>query len=166
MNKSHRYSIQIEWTGNTGKGTEHYRSYSRSYRISAHGKMPIEGSSDPAFRGDGSKYNPEELLLAALSSCHMLWYLHLCAEAGVHVHSYHDAATGTMREDADGSGCFTEVILRPVVCISDYSMQEKAVSLHKKAGEMCFIARSVHFPVHHQVEILIQGSAGQNASGL
>ena len=148
--KTHHYNTRLEWTGNTGIGTKNYASYTRDYDISAKEKPIIKGSSDPAFRGDRSRYNPEEMLLASLSSCHMLWYLHLCSEAGVIVVSYTDEAYGEMEETVNGSGRFTKVILRPNVVVQTESMKEKADELHKKANEMCFIANSCNFPVYHE----------------
>lgn len=151
--KTHEYSLNLLWTGNSGLGTSNYRTYERSHTISIPGKPLIEGSSDPAFRGDTSKYNPEELLVASLSSCHMLWYLHLCANSGIVVTSYSDNASGMMTETANGSGKFTEVTLRPKVQITDILRIEEAKNLHKKANELCFIANSVNFPVRHEPEI-------------
>src|SRR5208337_3980000 len=118
MHREHHYSTKIVWTGNTGKGTADYRAYARDHEIRAPGKPIIPGSSDPAFRGDLARYNPEDLLVASLSACHMLWYLHLCAANGVVVMEYEDAAQGTMVEKADGSGAFVEVTLRPAVKIA------------------------------------------------
>lgn len=151
--KTHEYSLNLLWTGNSGLGTSNYRTYERSHTIFIPGKPLIEGSSDPAFRGDTSKYNPEELLVASLSSCHMLWYLHLCANSGIVVTSYSDNASGMMTERANGSGKFTEVTLRPKVQITDILRIEEAKNLHKKANELCFIANSVNFPVRHEPEI-------------
>lgn len=148
--KTHNYSTVINWTGNTGKGTKNYTAYKRDYLISAEGKAEIAGSSDPAFRGDPTRYNPEELLLASLSSCHMLWYLHLCAEAGVIVTAYKDNATGIMTETANGSGKFTEVTLNPTVTVLENTMIETANDLHKKANELCYIANSCNFPIYHK----------------
>ena len=150
MNREHRYNLSVTWTGNKGEGTSNYRAYERSYTIEAEGKTAIEGSSDPAFRGDQSKYNPEDLLVASLSSCHMLSYLHLCAEAGVAVIDYSDQATGIMEETANGGGQFKEVILNPVVVVADESMATLAIQLHQKASENCFIASSVNFKVSHK----------------
>jgi organic hydroperoxide reductase OsmC/OhrA len=149
MNGQHQYQLTIEWTGNTGTGTSNYRAYERSHEIIADNKPTILASSDPAFRGDKTRYNPEELLVASLSSCHMLWYLHLCSEAGVIVTDYKDNATGTMMETANGGGCFSEVMLNPLVTVTEISMIEKANALHVKANELCFIARSVNFKVSH-----------------
>lgn len=151
----HQYSLNLKWTGNRGAGTSGYSAYSRSHIISKENKAEISASSDPAFHGDRSKYNPEELFLAALSSCHMLWYLHLCAEAEVIVLDYEDRPEGSMKEEADGRGYFQEVILNPVVKVKEATMMEKALQLHDKAGSMCFIANSVNFSVRHHPKIIV-----------
>ena len=154
MAKIHRYAVTVEWTGNTGAGTSDYRSYRRSYEISAGERKPrIPGSSDPAFRGDPARWNPEELLVAALSACHQLWYLHLCAEAGIVVTDYLDRAEGVMEETDDGSGRFRRVVLRPTVTVAAGSDMTKALELHKLAYGKCFIANSVNFAVEHEPEI-------------
>jgi organic hydroperoxide reductase OsmC/OhrA len=153
--KEHKYSVTVRWTGNTGTGTSTYRDYARSHEISAEGKATIAASSDPAFRGDPARWNPEELLLAALSSCHQLAYLHLCAVAGVVVVDYVDHAEGTMAETADGAGQFTRVVLRPMVTIAAGSDAAKALALHHDAHEKCFIARSMNFPVENEPQIVI-----------
>lgn len=147
MARQHSYTVTVTWTGNTGRGTAGYRDYARSHEIFCGGKSTIAGSSDPAFRGDASRWNPEELLVAALSTCHQLWYLHLCADAGVVVEAYVDEATGVMEESADGGGQFVEVILRPRASLAPGSDKAKAHSLHHEAHSKCFIARSVNFPV-------------------
>jgi organic hydroperoxide reductase OsmC/OhrA len=151
--REHTYRVEVVWTGNTGTGTANYRSYERAHEVRVAGKPTIAGSSDPAFRGDPGRYNPEELLVAALSQCHLLWYLHLAATNGVVVTSYTDCPVGTMRENPDGSGEFAEVVLRPTVTIADPATEELARSLHARAHEMCFIARSMNFPVRHEPEI-------------
>jgi organic hydroperoxide reductase OsmC/OhrA len=143
----HSYTVTVTWTGNTGTGTSGYREYQRSHEISASGKAAIAGSSDPAFRGDRTRWNPEELLVASLSTCHQLWYLHLCADAGIVVETYEDEAAGVMEESSDGGGQFVEVILRPKVRLAPGSDQAKAHALHHEAHAKCFIARSVNFPV-------------------
>jgi len=148
--KQNHYSLTVVWTGNTGEGTRSYKGYNRSHTIHIEGKAAIEGSSDPAFLGDRTKYNPEELLLASLSTCHMLWYLHLCAEAGVIVTGYKDNPKGLMVETANGGGRFDSVTLYPEVMVKESSMSAKANELHKKANELCFIANSVNFPVYHE----------------
>jgi organic hydroperoxide reductase OsmC/OhrA len=145
--KTHAYAVTVRWTGNEGSGTSTHRTYSRDHEIQADGKPVIAGSSGPSFRGDRTRWNPEELLLASLSACHKLWYLGLCAEAGVVVTAYEDAAEGRMVEEPGGGGQFAKAILRPRVIISSASDTGKAQSLHAKAHEMCFIARSVNFPV-------------------
>jgi organic hydroperoxide reductase OsmC/OhrA len=155
MGKDHFYSINLKWTGNKGEGTAGYRTYERSHIISAGYKPDIPGSSDPAFQGDKTRYSPEDLLVASLSSCHMLWYLHLCADNGVVVVNYEDHAKGIMTEDSNGGGRFKEVVLNPVVTVSENSMIGKANELHKKANELCFIANSCNFPVHHQPICLV-----------
>jgi organic hydroperoxide reductase OsmC/OhrA len=148
--KEHTYHSNLKWTGNTGKGTETYRGYERSHIISLEGKPVIEMSSDPSFRGDKSKYNPEEMFLASLSSCHMLWFLHLCSDASVIVLEYADHAIGKMTESDDGNGKFSEVILRPEVKVKEEWMIEKTEALHEKANRFCFIANSCNFPVRHE----------------
>ena len=152
MNKQHKYQTHLKWTGNIGSGTMDYRAYDRSYVISIDHKADLQGSSDPQFLGDLNKHNPEDMLVSSLSSCHMLWYLHLCSQQGIIVLEYTDRAVGTMTENADGSGQFTEVILHPVVVISDETFIQKANMLHEEANKMCFIARSCNFPVRHQAE--------------
>jgi organic hydroperoxide reductase OsmC/OhrA len=151
--KRHTYQIQINWTGNDGEGTKTYRSYRRDHVIVSKGKPPISASSDPSFRGDPTRYNPEELLVGTLSSCHMLWYLHLCAVNRVTVVDYQDAASGIMDEADDGSGGFVRVVLKPVVKITAESDPAQARALHTKAHHFCFIARSVNFPVDVEPEI-------------
>lgn len=153
--REHRYKTTVKWTGNTGTGTSAYRDYKRDHEIGAEGKPVIRGSSDPNFRGDRGRWNPEELLVASLSACHQLWYLHLCADAGVVVTAYEDNAQGVLAEAADGSGRFARVVLRPRVTISARSDPKIAISLHEKAHAMCFIANSVRFPVENEPEIVV-----------
>lgn len=148
--KIHHYEIDMKWTGNQGNGTSQYTAYERSYTLQAHGKPEILGSSDPSFRGDASRYNPEDLLVASLSSCHMLCYLHLCAVNKVVVLAYEDKATGTMTETDNGGGHFTEVTLNPVITLESMAMMDKADALHHEANKLCFIANSCNFPVHHK----------------
>ena len=150
MSGQHNYKLTVKWTGNNGKGTSSYKEFERSHSILVENKVEILGSSDPAFRGDKTKHNPEDLLIASVSSCHMLWYLHLCALAGVIVTDYIDNATGIMIETSNGGGKFTEITLHPTVTITNSSMIEKANELHKKANELCFVANSLNFPVHHK----------------
>mgnify|MGYP003337497765 FL=1 len=142
------------WTGNQGAGTSGYRAYSRNHVLNAGGNPAIPASSDPAFRGDPERWNPEELLVASLSSCHMLWYLHLCAEAGIIVTGYEDEAEGQMAEEGDGAGQFLSVTLHPKITISSGD-PAKAERLHHAAHEKCFIARSVNFPVECEPVIAV-----------
>jgi len=145
--KQHSYTTRTEWTGNLGEGTTSYRAYSRDHVISAAGRPELPGSSDPAFRGDASRWNPEDLLIGSLSSCHMLWYLHLCAQAKITVLTYHDDAEGIMVEDDGGGGRFTQAVLRPVATIVAGGDAVLAKALHEEAHRLCFIANSVNFPV-------------------
>ena len=151
--KEHASAVRVAWTGDRGSGTSGYRAYARDHEISAEGKPVVPGSSDPAFRGDPTRYNPEEMLVASLSACHMLWYLHLCADAGVVVTGYVDEARGTMAETPDGGGRFTSVTLRPHVRVAAGSDRALAASLHERAHHMCFIANSVNFPVACEAEV-------------
>jgi organic hydroperoxide reductase OsmC/OhrA len=156
--KSHQYNATITWIGNLGTGTINYKAYERAHEIAVEGKPIIPASSDPSFRGDKSRYNPEEMFVASLSSCHMLWYLHLCAEAGVVVIEYTDHATGIMTETADGGGYFTEVTLHPNVKVSDEAMISKANELHHEANKRCYIANSCNFPILHNPMVLAVGA--------
>ena len=148
MTHLHRYETTVTWTGNTGTGTSGYRNYERAHEVTVDGKPPIPGSSDPAFRGDAARWNPEELLVASLSQCHMLWFLHLCATNGLVVTEYRDHAAGMMAETADGGGQFQQVVLRPQVRFAAPEHADRARPLHEQAHKLCFIASSVNFPVH------------------
>jgi organic hydroperoxide reductase OsmC/OhrA len=155
MTRTHHYGITNRWTGNLGTGTSAYKAYSREHELSAPDKQAlIPGSSDPLFRGNPSRYNPEELLVGALSACHMLWVLHLCADAGIVVVDYADEASGEVVEHEDGSGEFSRVVLRPRMCITDPHRIADAVALHHRAHEVCCLARSMNFPVEHQPTVL------------
>jgi organic hydroperoxide reductase OsmC/OhrA len=145
--KSHSYDVRVAWTGNTGVGTAGYADYRRDTVTTAGDKDGLLGSSDPNFRGDPARWNPEELLLTSLSQCHLLWYLDLVARAGVVVTAYVDEPSATMVLNSDGSGQFQRVVLRPSVTITDPDDRSRALELHSRAHEMCFIARSVNFPV-------------------
>jgi organic hydroperoxide reductase OsmC/OhrA len=149
----HLYNLKIVWTGNRGAGTISYMDYDRTHEIIINNKMMIEASSDAAFRGDACKHNPEELFLASISSCHMLWYLHLCAVEGIVITAYTDEATGIMEENETG-GRFTDVLLKPRICITDSLHIDKANLLHNKAHEYCFIANSCNFPIRHEAECI------------
>ncbi len=152
--RTHRYDAVVTWTGNLGSGTSHYREYGRDHEVTGgEGRTPIFGSADRAFRGDPSRWNPEQLLIASLSQCHMLWYLHLAADAGVIVTGYVDRAGGTVVEEADGRGQFLEVVLRPDVTVAAPAMIGPAHDAHDRVAEVCFIARSVTFPVRHEATV-------------
>lgn len=146
MTKEHKYQITVEWTGNTGVGTKDYRSYERSHIIIAPQKPDLQGSSDPLFRGDTTKWNPEEMLLGSLSACHMLWYLHLCSENKIIVTDYIDQPTAILLLDPSGQGAFKEATLNPAITIMNPDQIEKAKSLHADAHKKCFIAKSINFP--------------------
>lgn len=150
----HQYRVTVSWTGNLGSGTSGYRDYSRDYDVGAEGKPAIQGSSDPAFRGDRGRWNPEELLVASLSACHKLWYLHLAAEAGIAVTAYTDRAEGVMEISSDGSGRFTKVVLHPTVTVTAGSDAERARALHQPAHEKCFIANSMNFPIECEPQVV------------
>lgn len=151
--RSHYYSVDLEWTGNTGQGTRSIAGYARDHSISAPDKPAIQGSSDPSFRGDPTRWNPEELLVASLAACHKLWYLGLCAGAGVVVERYADRPQGVMIEEADGGGQFSSVTLHPQVVVAPGSDIQSAIALHDRAHALCFIARSVNFPVRVQATV-------------
>ncbi len=153
--KQHHYPVEVVWSGNHGSGTKTYQGYGREHEIRVAGKPVIAGSSDAAFRGDATRHNPEDMLVAAISSCHMLWYLHLAAVAGVVVTSYVDSAVGTLLEHAN-DGRFTEVVLHPLVTITADSDPVRAASVHEDAHRACFIANSVNFPVRCEPRIVIE----------
>jgi organic hydroperoxide reductase OsmC/OhrA len=150
MDLRHHYAVSVEWTGDRGSGTSSYRAYGRDHVVRSAGKLhELAGSSDRAFHGDRERWNPEELLLAALSQCHMLSYLHVAASRGIVVTGYTDDATGEMQQTADGGGHFREATLRPVVTIAAGD-PTSALEAHHEAAQKCFIAASVNFPVHHE----------------
>jgi len=159
--RKHYYDITVTWNGNHGTGTSGYTEYGRDHTIQSDGKVALSCSADPNFRGDPAKWNPEELLVASVANCHLLWYLHLCADAdadadaGVIVQAYEDSAQGILSMNSDGSGAFSEIALRPRVTIADGSDAELARTLHQRAHEMCFIARSLSCPVPYE-PIIVQ----------
>ncbi|MBY0690091.1 OsmC family protein [Microbacterium marinilacus] len=155
MPGEHHYALTATWTGNLGSGTSGYRDYTRDVTLEVDGKPALLASSDKPFRGDPERWNPEDLLVAALSECHLLSYLHACVQAGVVVTSYVDEATGLLREDGKGSAQFEEVVLHPRVTVADASMAEAARAAHATAHDWCFIARSVNFPVRHEATVAV-----------
>jgi organic hydroperoxide reductase OsmC/OhrA len=152
----HHYRLSTTWTGNRGAGTTGYRDYGREATLSADGKPDLLGSADRPFRGDPSRWNPEELLLAALSQCHLLSFLHVAVTHGVVVTDYQDEATGTMEQVGIG-GRFTEVVLHPHVEVADASSVPLLEGLHEEASAACFIASSVAFPVRHEPVTTVRG---------
>ncbi|WP_329109159.1 OsmC family protein [Micromonospora sp. NBC_01699] len=147
---THRYQLTLTWTGNLGTGTAEYRGYSRAHEVTAPGVPPLLGSADPMFRGAADRWNPEQLLVAALSQCHLLAYLHVCADAGVVVTNYVDHPEGLLARTSGGGGHFTEVTLHPTVTVAAPDQLDQARELHTEANRQCFIANSVNFPVRHQ----------------
>ncbi|MEX2349818.1 MAG: OsmC family protein [Flavobacteriaceae bacterium] len=155
--KKHNFHVTVTWTGNEGTGTKDYASYSRLHEIAADGKYAVvSGSSAPAFLGDASRYNPEELFISSVASCHMLWYLHLCADHGIVVTDYKDRAEGVVEMHQDGGGRFTEVTLHPEVTITTEEKIEDANKLHAEANKKCFIANSCNFKVLHKPKTIVE----------
>ena len=153
----HRYALTVRWTGNLGAGTSTYRGYSRDHDVEIAGLPVLRGSADPTFHGDRQRYNPEQLLLAALSQCHMLSFLHVAVKHGVVVTAYEDRADGLMRTNRDGSGQFESVTLKPRATVAEPVAPELLEELHVEANKVCFIARSVNFPVLHQPTAAVEG---------
>ncbi len=149
---THRTVATVAWTGNTGRGTASPSAYERRHDICVDGKPTIAGSSDPSFRGDPARHNPEDLLVSAVSACHMLWFLGLCAAAWVVVTAYEDRAEGEMAVAADGGGCFTSILLRPRVTVAGAVSSDTLAALHQEAHAKCFIANSLRVPVSHAPE--------------
>lgn len=155
MKQQHHYQLHLEWIGNQGAGTTSYRAYSRDHRIVIEGKPILKGSADPNFLGNPEAHNPEELFLASIASCHMLWFLHLCAENKVNVVGYSDHPRGLMEENGMAGGRFVEVVLNPVVLVSDAAMLEKTKRLHEQAHSKCFIANSCNFPIRIKEKVQV-----------
>ncbi|MFF2029803.1 OsmC family protein [Arthrobacter sp. NPDC058192] len=152
----HHYALTVRWTGNLGAGTSSYRGYSRDHDVEIPGLPVLRGSADPAFHGDRRRYNPEQLLLAALSQCHMLSFLHVAVKHGVVVTAYEDRAEGLMRTNRDGSGQFESVTLKPLVTVAGQAAPQLLEELHAEANKLCFIARSVNFPVLHEPTAVVE----------
>ncbi|MGC4064717.1 MAG: OsmC family protein [Polyangiaceae bacterium] len=147
MSKQHSYTSTVVWTGNRGQGTSTYRGYERTWEVQTPGKPVIQCSNDPMLGGDPRRPNPEDLLLASLSACHMLWYLHLAAEAGVVVTGYRDEPIGVGETNPDGAGRFLRVTLHPTIEVSRGTDRTRADAIHREVHRYCFIARSMNFPV-------------------
>ncbi len=152
----HNYELRVTWTGNRGDGTADIRGYDRDHTIAADGPPDLEGSAEPGFLGDPKRWNPEQLFVASVSQCHLLWYLGLCARAGVVVSEYVDEPVGTMVTAPDGSGKFTDLVLRPRIVVESQDQVEKAMSLHEQANKMCFVAQSLNFPVRHEPHVTVR----------
>ncbi len=156
MPNEHRYQVTVTWTGNRGEGTSSYRSYDRDHNVTAEHRVGIAGSSDPHFRGNPSRWNPEQLLVAAAAQCHMLAYLHVAATNGVVVTAYVDHPTAVMTEDGKGGGAFTDITLHPTVTITAADQLELAERLHHDANASCFVANSLNLPVHHEPTTVVR----------
>jgi len=156
--KTHDYKARLIWDGNLGAGTTTYTGYGRKYRLQIDGKPELVGSADPMFRGDANVYNPEDLFVAALSSCHLLSYLALCARTKINVVAYEDHASGTLLLTPNGGGMFESVTLRPIVTVAPGSDETRALELHEQAHDLCFIAASVKIPVLHEPQIRVEGA--------
>jgi organic hydroperoxide reductase OsmC/OhrA len=154
----HRYTVTVTWTGDRGEGTSSYRAYDRDHEVSAEHLPSIAGSSDPHFRGNASRWNPEQLLVAATAQCHLLAYLHLAATNDVVVTGYVDHPTAVMTEDGHGGGAFTDITLHPIVTVTDEAMVERAQQLHQEANAACFIAASLNLPVQHKPRTVVRSS--------
>lgn len=158
MGKEHRYEAAVRWTGAKEGTTSSYRGYSREYEAAVEGKPALRLTADSAFLGDGALHNPEDLLLVSLSGCHLLTYLAECAQAGVHVLSYEDGASGTMAWNGE-TYRFTEVVLRPRVVVEEGGDLVLAEELHHRSHDLCFVARSMNFPVRHEPEVIVGAAA-------
>ena len=154
MPKTHHYELTVSWTGNTGTGTSSYQAFERAHDVSIAGKPTILGSADPAFRGAPDRWNPEEMLVASLAQCHMLWYLVLCAKEGIIVTGYVDHPSGTLVETPDGGGHFEEVVLQPQVTITTPGKMDRAIALHERAHDLCYVANSVNFTVRAEPTVV------------
>lgn len=157
----HTYEVEVRWTGDRGTGTSGYREYGRDHVVSATGKPDVLGSADPTFRGDRDRWNPEEMVTAALAQCHMLSYLHVAVTQGFTVLAYEDRATASMNLNRDGSGELTGATLHPVVTIAEADRVADAEAAHAAANALCFIARSVAFPLHHDATTIVADPAGR-----
>ena len=154
---AHDYTARVVWTGNRGEGTAHYRAYDRTWDIAVPGKPVVHCSNDPLLGGDPGKMNPEDLLLSALSACHMLWYLHYASDAGLRVLGYEDSPLAQGELGPGGAGRFVKATLRPRVTLPAGSDLAAAEAIHHRIHAVCFIARSVSFPVDYEPEFLLEG---------
>ena len=146
---NHLFKVALNWIKKEPQTDSSTRIYTKSHHISIEGKPDLEVSAAKAFKGDPNLYNPEDLLLSSLTSCHMMSYLYCCMQYKIEVISYQDHSEATLQVNPDGSGKIVKVDLFPEIIISNSSQIELALSLHKKANELCFIANSCNFPVYH-----------------
>ena len=151
----HDYTARVVWTGNRGEGTRHYKGYSRTWNVETPGKPVIQCSNDPLLGGDPALHNPEDMLIAALSACHMLWFLHLASGAGIVVMAYEDDPLAVGETDAQGASRFLHATLRPRITVAPGSDLEQADALHARGHDYCFIARSVNFPIDYKARYRI-----------
>lgn len=152
----HEYTSHVIWTGNIGRGTESYRAYERTWDVAIPGKAVVHCSNDPLLGGDPTKMNPEDLLITALASCHMLWYLHLASDAGIVVTSYADTPVGVGEVQPTGAGKFVSATLHPHVAVRAGADLERAEAIHHEIHSVCFIAQSVNFPVSYEPVFTIE----------
>lgn len=150
----HQYTSAIQWTGNRGEGTVNYRGYDRTWDIVIPGKSPVHCSNDPLLGGDPTRMNPEDLLLSSLSACHMLWYLHYASDAGIIVTDYQDTPVAFGEIEANGAGRFTSAVLRPRITVRPGTDIIMANALHKQIHAVCFISRSLNFPVSYEADFI------------
>lgn len=155
---THPYAAELTWTGNQGDGTARYEDYGREFAVQVAGKPALHGSADPVFRGDPSLHSPEDLLLVAITSCHMLSYLALCARHRICVVAYRDRAEAVMQTTPDGGGRFTSATLHPHVVVRDPAHVERATALHHKAHALCYIANSCNFPIGHDATVVVEAA--------
>jgi len=153
---NHDYTARIVWTGNRGQGTASYRGYDRTWNVETPGKPVINCSNDPLLGGDPTLHNPEDMLIAALSACHMLWFLHLASDAGIVVEGYEDNPLAVGESLPSGAGRFLSATLRPHITLAPGSDPEAADSIHSRIHEVCFIARSVSFPVSYAASYTVR----------
>lgn len=155
---AHGYTARVVWTGNRGAGTQTYKGYDRTWNIETQGKPVVACSNDPMLGGDPNLHNPEDLLLATVSACHMLWFLHLASDAGIAVQGYVDDPLGEAEVEPSGKGRFTRVVLRPVITVPEGTDLESADAIHHEIHKVCFIARSVAFPVAYEARYEVKAS--------
>ena len=156
MTFKHLFKASINWTSSQNQQQSEKKFYSKSHKIKLEGKPILIVSAAKAFKGNPELYNPEDLLLSSLVSCHMMSYLYVCSQNGIEVLEYSDNAEATLEVSPDGSGRFVEVTLNPKITISNSNQIQQALDLHQKANQLCFIANSCNFPVLHNASCEIK----------